>query len=185
VDRRAFLGTVAGGLLAAPLASEAQPAGKVVRIGYLSLQREDGRDGDQSWVAAFRQRLRDLGYVEGRNVAIEQRHAAGRADRLPELASELVRLKLNVLVVFGLSALIDAGWKAPDTLPIVFTIETLIRWGGDSSPALRAPAGTSPGCRTLTLTWCPNGWSCSRRPPHRPFGSGSCSILPVPSARPN
>jgi putative ABC transport system substrate-binding protein len=123
VDRRAFLGTVAGGLLAAPLASEAQPAGKVVRIGYLSLQREDGRDGDQSWVAAFRKRLRDLGYVEGRNVAIEQRHAAGRADRLPELASELVRLKLNVLVVFGLSALIDAGWKAPDTLPIVFTID--------------------------------------------------------------
>jgi putative ABC transport system substrate-binding protein len=123
MDRRAFLGTLAGGLLAAPLAAGAQPAGKVVRIGYLSLQREDGRDGDKSWVAAFRQRLRDLGYVEGRNVAIEQRHAAGRADRLPELASELVRLNLDVLVVYGLSALIDAGWKAPGALPIVFTID--------------------------------------------------------------
>jgi hypothetical protein len=152
-----------------------------VRIGYLSLQREDG---DKSWVAAFRQRLRDLGYVEGRTVAIEQRHAAARADRLPELASELVRLELDVLVVYGLSALIDAGWKAPAELPIVFT-STLILSGGVSSPALRTPAETSPGCRTLMLTWCPNGWSCSRRPLHRPFGSGSCSILPVPSARPN
>jgi len=118
--RRTFLGVVAGGLLAASLAAGAQPAGKVVRIGYLSLQREDG---DKSWMAAFRQRLQDLGYVEGRNVVIEQRHAAARADRLPELASELVRLKLDVLVVYGLSALIDAGWKAPRALPIVFTID--------------------------------------------------------------
>jgi putative ABC transport system substrate-binding protein len=114
------MAVIAGTLIAAPLAAEAQPVGKVVRIGYLSLQREDG---DRSWVAAFRQRLRDLGYVEGRNVAIEQRHAAVRAERLPELASELVRLELDVLVVYGLSALIDGGWKAPGALPIVFTID--------------------------------------------------------------
>jgi putative tryptophan/tyrosine transport system substrate-binding protein len=106
--------------LIAPLAADAQPAGKVARIGYLSLQREEG---DKSWVAAFRQGLRELGYVEDRNVAIEQRHAAGRSDRLPELASELVRLKVDVLVVYGLWALIDAGWKAPGALPIVFTID--------------------------------------------------------------
>ncbi len=123
MPRRAFMAVIAGALLAAPLAGEAQPAGKVARIGYLSLQRENGRDGDKRWVAAFRQGLQDLGYVEGRNVAIEQRHAAGRTDRLPELASELVRLKLDVLVVFGLSALIEAGWKAPGSLPIVFTID--------------------------------------------------------------
>jgi ABC-type uncharacterized transport system substrate-binding protein len=120
MKRRTFLVLGPASLLAASLAAEAQPAGKVVRIGYLSLQREDG---DKSWMAAFRQRLQDLGYVEGRNVAIEQRHAAARADRLPELASELVQLKLDVLVVYGLSALIDAGWKAPGALPIVFTID--------------------------------------------------------------
>ena len=107
-------------LLAAPLAAGAQQARKVPRIGYLSLQRAEG---DKSWVAAFRQGLRELGYVEGQNVVIEQRHAAGRSERLPELASELVRLKVDVLVVYGLWALIDAGWKAPSTLPIVFTVD--------------------------------------------------------------
>jgi putative ABC transport system substrate-binding protein len=64
-------------LLAAPLAVEAQPAAKVARIGYLSLQREEG---DKSWFAAFRQGLQELGYVEGRDIVIEQRHAAGRSE---------------------------------------------------------------------------------------------------------
>jgi putative ABC transport system substrate-binding protein len=120
MNRRAFLRVMSPSLLAAPRAAEAQPAGKVVRIGYLSLQREEG---DTSWVAAFRQGLRELGYVEGRNVAIEQRHAAGRSERLPELASELVSRKVDVLVVYGLWALIEAGWKAPGALPIVFTVD--------------------------------------------------------------
>jgi putative ABC transport system substrate-binding protein len=107
-------------LLAGLLAAEAQPQGKMHRIGYLSLQRAEG---DKSWVAAFRQGFRDLGYVEGKNIVIEQRHAAGRPERLPELASELLGLKVDVLVVYGLWALIDAGWKAPSTLPIVFTVD--------------------------------------------------------------
>ena len=107
-------------VLAGPLGADAQPPEKVVRIGYLSLQREDG---DRSWVAAFRQGLQELGYVEGRNVAIEQRHAAGRAERLPGLASELVQLKLDVLVVYGLWALSATGWKPPGALPVVFTVD--------------------------------------------------------------
>jgi putative ABC transport system substrate-binding protein len=74
-----------------PLAADAQSAGKVHRIGCLSLQRPEG---DRSWVAAFRQGLRDLGYAEGENIVIQQRHAAGRAERLPGLASELVDLKV-------------------------------------------------------------------------------------------
>src|SRR5215470_4456544 len=82
----AFLLTV----LAGPLLAHAQTTDKVSRIGYLSLQREDG---DQSWFAAFREGLRVLGYVEGRNVVIDQRHAAGRAERLPGLASQLIVLK--------------------------------------------------------------------------------------------
>jgi putative ABC transport system substrate-binding protein len=107
-------------LLAGPLGAHAQPVEKVARIGYLSLQREDG---DRSWVAAFRQGLRELGYVEGRNVTIEQRHAAGRAERLPGLATELVQLRLDILVVYGLWALSDAGWKPPTALPVVFTVD--------------------------------------------------------------
>ena len=104
-------------LLAGPLVGDAPPAERVVRIGYLSLQTEEG---DRGWFAAFRQGPRELGYVEGPNVVIEQRHAAGRAERLPALASELVQLKLDVLVVYGLWALNAAGWKPPGALPIVF-----------------------------------------------------------------
>ncbi len=107
-------------LLVGPLVAAAQPAEKVVLIGYLSLQSQEG---DQHWVAAFRQGLRELGYIEGRNIAIEQRHAAGRAERLPELASDLVKLKLDVLVVYGLWALNAAGWRSPSALPVVFTVD--------------------------------------------------------------
>jgi putative ABC transport system substrate-binding protein len=148
MDRRAFLGTLAGGIVGAPLAAEAQPAGRVYRIGYLSLQREEG---DKSWVAAFRQGLRELGYVEGRNVAIEQRHAAGRSDRLPELASELVRLKIDVLVVYGLWALIDAGWKAPGALPMVFTVDP-DPVGRGLVKSLARPGGNITGLVTLSAT---------------------------------
>ena len=79
IDRRAFLGTVAGSLLAEPLAAQAQPAGKVYRIGYLSAS--SGRSNPRI-LEAFRQGLRELGWVEGQNIAIEYRWAEGRFDRL-------------------------------------------------------------------------------------------------------
>jgi putative ABC transport system substrate-binding protein len=107
-------------LLAAPLSAHAQPRGKMHRIGYLSLQRVEA---DKSWLAAFRQGLRDLGHVEGENIVIHQRHATGRPEKLSGLASELVGLEVDVLVVYGLWALLEAGWKAPVTLPIVFTVD--------------------------------------------------------------
>jgi putative tryptophan/tyrosine transport system substrate-binding protein len=103
-----------------PLVADAQSDRKVHRIGYLSLQRPEG---DKSWVAAFRQGLRDLGYVEGENIVIQQRHASARPERLPGLASELVGLKIDVLVVYGAWALRHTGWKPPGTLPIVFTVD--------------------------------------------------------------
>jgi putative ABC transport system substrate-binding protein len=107
-------------LLATPAAAEAQPQSKMHRIGYLSLQRAEG---DKSWVAAFRQGLRDLGYVEGQNTVIHERHAVGRPERLSPLASELLALKVDVLVVYGLWLLMEAGWKPPATLPVVFTVD--------------------------------------------------------------
>jgi putative ABC transport system substrate-binding protein len=96
VDRRAFLAAVTGGLLAAPFAVEAQPAGKISRIGYLT---GGSAETDKTLLAAFQQGLAALGYVEGKSIAIEQRFAAGQTERLPELAAELVQSKVDVILV--------------------------------------------------------------------------------------
>ena len=115
MDRRAFIGTLAGGLLAAPLAVEAQPAGKVQRVGYLV---GSSSAGSQATAEAFRQGLRELGWVEGRNIVIEYRFAEGRYDRLPELAADLVRLKVDVIAMGGNAAAVAAR-NATQTIPIV------------------------------------------------------------------
>ena len=91
VDRRAFLGTLTGGLLAAPLAADAQQAAKVPRIGYLAINLATTPHLPE----AFRQGLRDLGYVEGRNVETEYRDAEGKYERLPALAAELSHSRLT------------------------------------------------------------------------------------------
>ena len=115
MDRRAFLGTL--GLLGAPLAADAQQAAKVARIGYLG---PDFAAGPQLR-EAFRHGLRDLGYVEGRNVVIEYRDAEGKIERLPALAAELVALKVDVIVTTGGTAGAIAAKQATSTIPIVFT----------------------------------------------------------------
>ena len=102
-------------LLAAPLVAEAQPIGKVVRIGFLGA--ETAAD-DARRVDALRAGLRDLGYVEGRNLVIESRWGEGNYDRLPDLASELVRFKVDVLVTGGTKAVLGAK-RATTTIPIV------------------------------------------------------------------
>jgi len=83
MDRRAFLSTLAGGLLAAPLVAEAQQTGKVPSIGYLS---GPSLSANAARIEAFRQGLRELSYVEGKNLVIEWRSADGKLDRLPVLA---------------------------------------------------------------------------------------------------
>ena len=109
VDRRTFLGTLAGGLLAAPLAAEAQAAGKVYRIGFIvpSTPNETGH-----LFKALREGLRELGYVEGRNVVFEVRFGERRQERLPALATELVQSSVDVIVA-GSNAVI-AAVKAGD-----------------------------------------------------------------------
>jgi putative ABC transport system substrate-binding protein len=94
--------------------AQAQQAKKVPRIGYLS---PASVSPSSAWIEAFRQGLRELGYVEGQNIAIEYRWAEGKADRLPDLAAELVRLKVDVIVVVGPAA--AAAKKATKTIPIV------------------------------------------------------------------
>ena len=109
--RRTFVaGSVA--VLAAPLAAEAQPV-KVPRIGVLRV----GTAPDPN-VEGFRRGLRELGYVEGQNVVIEYRWAEGKADRLPALAAELVRLKVDVIVAGGAPAT-QAAMRTTSTVPIV------------------------------------------------------------------
>jgi len=114
--RRAFIGTLAGGLLAAPLAAEAQQAAKVTRIGYLS----PNLAASPHLPEAFRQGLRDLGYVEGRNVVIEYRDAEGKPERLPALAAELVALKVDVIVAPASTLAALTAMQATKTIPIVF-----------------------------------------------------------------
>ena len=116
MDRRAFLGAATLGLLAAPFAAEAQQAPKVSRIGFLVT---DSPAGIAARLAAFRQGLRDLGYVEDRNLTIEYRWAEGHVDRFPGFAAELVGLKVDVIVASSSPAALAAR-NATRTIPIVF-----------------------------------------------------------------
>ena len=117
ITRAALAATLVLGLLAAPVVGEAQPATKVARIGFLSLNRARNPRLHE----AFRQGLRDLGYVEGRNVSIESRDAEGQLERLPALAAELVALKVDVIVTGGGTPTALAAKHATRTLPIVFS----------------------------------------------------------------
>jgi ABC-type uncharacterized transport system substrate-binding protein len=115
VDRRTFLAGTGAVLLAAPLVAEAQQAGKVHRVGYLTA---GSVTANPRVLEAFRQGLRDLGWVEGQNIVIEYRSAEGRIDRLPDLAAELVRLKVDVIVAAPTPATL-AAMNATGTVPIV------------------------------------------------------------------
>ena len=115
MDRRRFLLTSMASALAAPLAAEAQQAAKVPRIGFLSLTSPSDRP---LLLDAFRQGLRELGWVEGQNIAIDYRYAEGRVDRLRDLAAELVRLKVDLIVSWGTQG-VTAAKNATETIPIV------------------------------------------------------------------
>jgi ABC-type uncharacterized transport system substrate-binding protein len=105
-------------LLVAPLAARAQPAAKVHRIGRLGPGFPPTPTRPNPSVEAFRQGLRDLGYVEGQTIVLEERWAEGKLERLPEFAAELVRLQVEVLVAGGSSA-IRAAQQATRSIPIV------------------------------------------------------------------
>src|SRR5215831_4920507 len=121
MNRRAFIGLVSSAAAVScaswPLAARAQPQAKLARIGYLGLV-------SASWhaprVAAFRAGLRSLGYVEGKDIAIEFRWAEGQYDHLPALAAELVRLNVDVIVTHAAPGAFAAK-RATSTIPIVIT----------------------------------------------------------------
>ena len=119
MNRRDFVPAVVAllalGVAAAPLAAEAQQAGKVYRIGYLSTPT---RESVAHGVDAFLRKLRELGWVEGQNLVIEYRWAEGNVERLPDLAAELVRRKVDVIVAPAGSAALAAK-NATSSIPIV------------------------------------------------------------------
>jgi len=117
IDRRTFLAGTGAVLLAAPRAAETQQA-RVPHVGYLSPLTASA---DASRSEAFRQGLRELGYVEGRNIMVEYRFADGNLDRLPALATELVELKVDVIIAAGGGLIGRAAKSATGTIPIVMT----------------------------------------------------------------
>jgi putative ABC transport system substrate-binding protein len=145
-------------LLTVSFAAEAQPPGRVYRIGYLRYYA----CAEPAQFTELRQGLRELGYAEGHNLVIECRGAPGQAERIPDLATELVRLNVDVIVAEGtVSAL--AAKQATRTIPIVAaTMGDPVRSGLTTS--LAHPDGNLTG---MSLGWAEvwrvSGWNCSRK----------------------
>jgi putative ABC transport system substrate-binding protein len=143
VNRRAFL-TGLGAVLAAPLAAAAQSAEKVWRIGVLSFTSLRG----EAKLEAFRQGLRDRGYVEGRNLAIEYRSSEGKDEFLPALASELVRSRVNVIATYGTKPT-HAAKQATRDIPIVM-LTVLDPIGAGLVSNLARPGGNVTGLSEIS-----------------------------------
>src|SRR6266478_6217869 len=176
MERRTFMALVSGGLVGAPLAAEAQQVGKVARVGVLG-DTSPPVETSYSGIAAFLQGLRDLGYEEGRQVAIEYRWAEGQRDRLADLAADLVRSRVDVVLALG-PASARAAKNATTTIPVVFVgsgdpiaeglVSSLARPGGNVT-GLAVIAGLDivgkrlallkevvPGVTRMAMLWNPS-----------------------------
>jgi len=131
-------------ILGAPFVANAQQPGKIPRIGFLATSLTNPN------YEAFRQGLHEVGYVEGQNIAIERRYSEGRAERLPDLAAELVHLKVDLIVVDTCGAPLNAASQATSTIPIVVAAcnDDLVATGLISS--LARPGGNITGLSELT-----------------------------------
>ncbi len=147
---RLLLGVAAACILAAPPAAAAQPAERVLRVGYLSPFSASDPQVQRS-LDILRQALRELGYVEGQGVAIESRWAEGKYERLPRLAADLVQAKVDVIITVGGLPSARAAQQATRTIPIVVTgtvdpveagfVASLARPGGNiTGPTILAEA---------------------------------------------
>ena len=150
MDRRRFVSTLACGLAVTRSHAEAQSAAKMYRVGFLL-----GASGESvaPLFHALRDRLRELGYIEGRNVVFVQRYADGRMERLPNLAAELVRLRVDVIVT-GTNLHVAAVRHATETIPIV-TVFAADPVGAGFVASLARPGGNVTG---LTADASPDLW---------------------------
>jgi putative ABC transport system substrate-binding protein len=148
MNRRAFV-TDLGAMLAAPLAAEAQQAGKVWRIGILfSLLPVEAMTNEHPLLKAFLKRMGELGYVHGRDLLLERRSAEGNWDRLPHLVADFVRVKVDVIVV-------APGWLAAEAQKTTKTIPIVFVAGSDATmkaavASLAQPGGNVTGISELT-----------------------------------
>jgi putative ABC transport system substrate-binding protein len=153
MPRRAFTRAIACGLLAAPLAAEAQQPGKVYHIGVLTNKASDPAEA-HLW-QAFRLGLRERGWIEGRNILIEFREAEGNLARLPELAADLVRLKVD-LILARASTFVQPAKAATSSIPIIFVSHAdPVRTGHVAS--LARPGGNITGLAVLMTDLAPKG----------------------------
>src|SRR5215510_1433700 len=131
-------------LLTVAVVTEAQQTKKVPRIGYLSL---GDAASDSARAEGIRLALRELGYIEGQNIAFEYRYAEGKVDRAPELAAELVRLNVDIIVVAGGPTWIQAAKNASKTIPIV-----MMGQGADPVDAGHVKSLARPGSNVTGIT---------------------------------
>jgi ABC-type uncharacterized transport system substrate-binding protein len=134
-------------LLSAALAHAQQPAKKVARIGYLS---NNDPTNEASRAEIIRSALRELGYIEGHNIVTEYRYTEGKLERVPELAAELVRLKIDLMIVAGGPTWIQAAKKATQTIPIVMVGLGADPVGAGFAESLARPGGNVTGITNLT-----------------------------------
>ena len=137
--RREFITLLGGAAATWPLAARAQQAAELPTIGYFG--HKLGSSAWGPWTTAFVQRLRELGWIEGRTVAIDYRWGEGRAERLAEIAAEFVRLKVDVIVTGGNGAV--AAKQASSVIPIVFATAEPI--GSGLVASLARPGGNATG----------------------------------------
>ena len=146
MDRRTFLAGTGAVLLAAPLAAEAQPAGKIYRIGMIAISTPSPAFA-RLW-DAFSNELRKLGYVEGKNILVERRYSEGQAERYPQLAAEMVSLKVDLIMVVTTPAALAAK-DATSTIPILF-VTAIDPVGSGLAASLARPGGNVTGLATLS-----------------------------------
>jgi putative ABC transport system substrate-binding protein len=163
MNRRKILAALGLCALAAPLRAYAQQQGKIRRVGFLTARRRPV-SLDTDYYGAFPRGMRDLGYVEGKNLVIEWRFGDGQYERLPGLAAELVRLKVDVIVAAGPPVII-AAQKATSTIPIVFVssldpveagfVKSLARPGGNITGISNLGGEVGPKHLEMLLTMVP------------------------------
>jgi len=148
MKRREFITLLGGAAVAWPLAARAQQRGKLPTIGFLG----SGTPAAQSqWAAALVQRLRELGWIEGHNLAIEYRWAEGRSDSATEFAAEFVRLKVDLIVTYA-NPIVLAAKQVASGIPIVFAAAA-DPLGTGLVASLARPGGNATGLSIRTRTW--------------------------------